>query len=208
MVGVEDDEHGLPALCVGLCPPLSAEADGIAEKLVVFLPADDLAPRAFRFPLERRRLDGFQSALEVGQLLLNLLRAHVRGMPAESEARKQDFQRGLSQPAPVAKCQIPGWDIGSDTTAKIEGQARWVDDAELVLIARTLDLDILYIGDFSVSSGAIIIPHPRMHERRFVLRPLAEIRPALILPGQTESVAALLAKLADRSGVEVFAEDW
>ncbi len=73
---------------------------------------------------------------------------------------------------------------------------------------RTLDLDILYIGDFSLSSGAIIIPHPRMHERRFVLQPLAEIRPALILPGQTEPVAALLAKLADTSSVDLFAGEW
>lgn len=73
---------------------------------------------------------------------------------------------------------------------------------------RTLDLDILYSGDRAVASDSIVIPHPRLHVRRFVLQPLADIRPELILPGQTEPVAALLAKLADRSAVEVFAEEW
>jgi 2-amino-4-hydroxy-6-hydroxymethyldihydropteridine diphosphokinase len=56
---------------------------------------------------------------------------------------------------------------------------------------RPLDLDILYFGEQRVEEADLIVPHPRMGERRFVLEPLAEIRPDLIWPGQTKTVAEL-----------------
>lgn len=62
---------------------------------------------------------------------------------------------------------------------------------------RTLDLDVLYAGDQVSQDPDLILPHPRLHERRFVLQPLAEIRPELILPGQPGPVADLLAALDD-----------
>lgn len=62
---------------------------------------------------------------------------------------------------------------------------------------RTLDLDLLYAGDFEIDSPSLTIPHPRLHQRRFVLQPLAEIRPDLVLPGQTKTIAKLLAELSD-----------
>jgi hypothetical protein len=49
---------------------------------------------------------------------------------------------GLSQPALAAKCQRIGWDIERDTIAKIEGQTRWVSDAELVMLAKCLRITI------------------------------------------------------------------
>ena len=48
---------------------------------------------------------------------------------------------------------------------------------------RTLDLDLLLHGDTRSDHPAMILPHPRMHERAFVLTPLAEIAPELMLPG-------------------------
>ena len=48
---------------------------------------------------------------------------------------------------------------------------------------RTLDLDLLLYGDLTIAAPALTVPHPRMHERAFVLRPLAEIAPGLKLPG-------------------------
>lgn len=64
---------------------------------------------------------------------------------------------------------------------------------------RTLDLDLLYAGDFVLSDPVLILPHPRLHLRRFVLQPLADIRPQLQLPGHTRSIAAHLAALEDDS---------
>ena len=73
---------------------------------------------------------------------------------------------------------------------------------------RTIDLDILYAGNLVLSNEEVVIPHPRLHQRRFVLTPLADIRPDLILPGQQQSIATLLAALNDPSAVELFAESW
>ena len=64
---------------------------------------------------------------------------------------------------------------------------------------RTLDLDLLYADDVVSDDPVLTLPHPRMHLRRFVLEPLADIRPELILPGQRETVAALLRQLCDSS---------
>lgn len=59
---------------------------------------------------------------------------------------------------------------------------------------RTLDLDLLLYGDEVIGEPGLAVPHPRLHERRFVLEPLAELDPALLVPGQGP-VQALLAKL-------------
>ena len=59
---------------------------------------------------------------------------------------------------------------------------------------RTLDLDLLLYGQEQIDEPGLQIPHPRLHERRFVLEPLAELDPALEVPGKG-SVQTLLAKL-------------
>jgi 2-amino-4-hydroxy-6-hydroxymethyldihydropteridine diphosphokinase len=60
---------------------------------------------------------------------------------------------------------------------------------------RVIDLDLLYFGDETCAGEELELPHPRIEERRFVLQPLADIRPELILPGQGRTVAELLADL-------------
>jgi 2-amino-4-hydroxy-6-hydroxymethyldihydropteridine diphosphokinase len=60
---------------------------------------------------------------------------------------------------------------------------------------RIIDVDLLYFGDEIIDTEDLVLPHPRIGERRFVLEPLAEIRPELILPGQSVTIADLLANL-------------
>jgi 2-amino-4-hydroxy-6-hydroxymethyldihydropteridine diphosphokinase len=73
---------------------------------------------------------------------------------------------------------------------------------------RTLDLDILYLGNLVLSNEVIVIPHPRLHLRRFVLQPLCDVAPDLLLPGLPAPPAQLLHSLKDPSGVRLFAENW
>ena len=73
-------------------------------------------------------------------------------------------------------------------------------------VPRTLDLDILYSGDRILHHELLKVPHPQMHHRRFVLQPLADIRPGLVLPRQRESVESLLAKIPLQPQVCLYAE--
>jgi 2-amino-4-hydroxy-6-hydroxymethyldihydropteridine diphosphokinase len=73
---------------------------------------------------------------------------------------------------------------------------------------RLIDLDLLYAGDCEMRTGELILPHPRIAARRFVLAPLAEIRPGLILPGQTETVSQLLKKLPAGDSAEPLDARW
>ena len=59
---------------------------------------------------------------------------------------------------------------------------------------RTVDLDLLLYGEAVIAEPGLEVPHPRLHERRFALEPLAELDPALELPGHGP-VQALLAGL-------------
>lgn len=74
--------------------------------------------------------------------------------------------------------------------------------------ARIVDLDILYIGNVTSSIPRLVIPHPRLHLRRFVLQPLAEIRPSLLIPGQSQTVAELLSNLRDPAAVCLALQQW
>ncbi len=63
---------------------------------------------------------------------------------------------------------------------------------------RTLDLDLLLYGDqVIIDAPTLIVPHPRMHERAFVLAPLAEAAPDLVIPGRG-AVHTLLANVGDQ----------
>ena len=59
---------------------------------------------------------------------------------------------------------------------------------------RTIDLDLLLYDDRRLDEVGLVIPHPRLHERRFVLEPLAQLDPTLKVPGKG-TVEAMLARL-------------
>jgi 2-amino-4-hydroxy-6-hydroxymethyldihydropteridine diphosphokinase len=70
---------------------------------------------------------------------------------------------------------------------------------------RAIDVDILFMGALRRDGPAPVLPHPRLHLRRFVLEPLAEILPDFVHPGLGTRVAELLRACADRSSVTRFA---
>lgn len=80
--------------------------------------------------------------------------------------------------------------------------------AHLRNVSRLLDLDLLYFGDLEIETAELQLPHPRITEREFVLRPLADIAPDLVLPKQIESVHALLLQIPDRGTVVRVALEW
>ena len=75
-------------------------------------------------------------------------------------------------------------------------------------VSRTVDLDLLYFGAAQRSGAELELPHPRMHERRFVLEPLAEIRPDLRLPTQSATIAELLERLPATEPLVRYASEW
>ena len=66
--------------------------------------------------------------------------------------------------------------------------------------SRTLDLDLLLHGESVVDASGVSVPHPRLHERAFVLVPLAEIAPDVVHPVLKKTISELAGNL-DRSGV-------
>jgi 2-amino-4-hydroxy-6-hydroxymethyldihydropteridine diphosphokinase len=92
----------------------------------------------------------------------------------ETDLEPGELLRGL--------LQIEHWS-GRDRTRA----TRWA--------ARTLDLDVLFVGDRVVASDELTLPHPRLHERPFVLRPLAQVAPGWVHPGHGLTALQMLAKL-------------
>lgn len=69
---------------------------------------------------------------------------------------------------------------------------------------RLIDLDILFFDDLVVNKSSLIIPHPRLHERAFVLLPLMDLAPDMVHPVRRQSVRDMAA-LCDTEGIEKFA---
>jgi 2-amino-4-hydroxy-6-hydroxymethyldihydropteridine diphosphokinase len=70
---------------------------------------------------------------------------------------------------------------------------------------RTIDLDLLLVDDVTLATTDMTLPHPRLHERAFVLVPLAELAPEMVHPVSGQTMRQLLSALPDRGGVEVHA---
>ena len=69
---------------------------------------------------------------------------------------------------------------------------------------RTLDLDVLFFGSACLETPDLTVPHPRLHERAFVLVPLAELAPDWVHPRLQKTTATLAARLRAASGVRVW----
>jgi len=71
---------------------------------------------------------------------------------------------------------------------------------------RLIDVDILFYGNLAIETDRLVIPHPRLEERAFVLIPLAEIAPGLIHPVSGESIGDLAVRVEGREGVRKIGE--
>jgi len=69
-------------------------------------------------------------------------------------------------------------------------------------------IDLLYCGDRKIEDERLQLPHPRLHLRKFVLQPLADIRAGLVLPGQAKTVRQLLEELKESGAVVRFMDNW
>lgn len=69
---------------------------------------------------------------------------------------------------------------------------------------RTIDLDVLYYDELTQNTPSLTIPHPRISERKFVLQPLADIRPSFTLPGFGTTVRQLLDSCRSSENLSIF----
>ena len=75
--------------------------------------------------------------------------------------------------------------------------------------ARTIDIDILYFGEKEILEKDLVVPHPRMAERRFVLLPLSTVQPDLVVKGTGKTVRMLLRELRGGEGeVNFVQQEW
>jgi 2-amino-4-hydroxy-6-hydroxymethyldihydropteridine diphosphokinase len=75
-------------------------------------------------------------------------------------------------------------------------------------VSRRIDIDLLYCGDQQIDNERLQLPHPRMHSRKFVLQPLADIRSELLLPDQRKTVQELLTESDESGEVVRLMNDW
>ncbi len=108
----------------------------------------------------------------------------------------------------VARCQIAGrhpWEL---MRLCLETELRLGRRREIPGGPRTIDIDILLIDDWKGDERRdgvdLTVPHPRMHERRFVLSPLAEIDPSVVHPVLGVTAMQLLDRLTDSAGVSLY----
>lgn len=84
-----------------------------------------------------------------------------------------------------------------DVTQQIERQlGRLQKSVGGIYHDRTIDIDILLYDSETIHTRRLTIPHPHMTHRRFVLQPLAQIAPTLVIPGEKQTIAELLARIS------------
>ncbi len=104
----------------------------------------------------------------------------------------------------VVALQVPNEETPESLLLKLQAlEKEFGRTPKTVLNApRPLDLDLIAFGNERRSTASLVLPHPRAHLRRFVLQPLSEIAPGLVLPGQNRSVQEILRQLPEGQAIE------
>ena len=89
-----------------------------------------------------------------------------------------------------------------ETILKIENEIGRVRSNTIGYVSRTIDIDILFIGDLVKNTVKLKIPHPEIQNRRFVLQPLAEVNSSILHPVLSKGIFKLLEETADDSIIE------
>jgi 2-amino-4-hydroxy-6-hydroxymethyldihydropteridine diphosphokinase len=143
--------------------------------------------------------DRARNLLEGVRLLLDVVEARARLSPLY-ETEPVDY---LDQPR-FLNGVVELWGALPEPEELLDAclaiEARLGRIREIAKGPRPLDLDLLLYGDRQVESARLTLPHPRMHERRFVLAPLVDLAPGAVHPGLGRTAAELLADLAERAG--------
>jgi len=97
----------------------------------------------------------------------------------------------------AALLHAPGWTAQAVLDALLATERAFGRERSRANAPRTLDLDLLDLDGQVLDAPGLTLPHPRMHLRRFVLEPVAEIAPGWVHPALGETAEALLRRLSD-----------
>lgn len=126
---------------------------------------------------------------------------------------------GLYETAPVGYTDQPAFlnaVVACDTDAAPEQALAWCQAVEAALGRqrtvrwgpRTLDVDLLLWDDRAIDTPALVVPHPRLHQRAFALAPLAELAADAMVPGAGQTVAELLSAVGTAGVTRVVGPEW
>ncbi|MBM4143471.1 MAG: 2-amino-4-hydroxy-6-hydroxymethyldihydropteridine diphosphokinase [Lentisphaerae bacterium] len=157
----------------------------------------------------------------LGDRLVNLMRARaeigrIDGVTVTGQARVWETDPVDAAPAHrdalflntvlLVETPLPPPDLAAALRA-VEERAGRVRKADRNA-PRTIDVDIVYAGGLRLATAELSIPHPRWSERRFVVQPLADVRPDLVLPGADRTVREILEGLPDTPRAALFRQEW
>jgi len=107
------------------------------------------------------------------------------------------IEASLGRIRPFAGC-------GCDLPSRLPPAGESGNEVAPAYTARTIDLDILFYGSRMIFTDTLMIPHPRLHERRFTLVPMNEIAPGFVHPLLKKTISVLLHDCRDKSEIKAF----